>query len=153
MKILQYLIAYLFLFCVPLTLAQPNHLESTPEHLSEVEDRLVDMTPEEREAAEKAAQDAAEDAAGFCAACGGTLLLVGIALLALSIFLLIWVARDAKNRGMDNAVLWMLLAFFLGPVGFIIYYFSRPKGELTQCSSCNEKRLTVSAQCPHCLNP
>jgi len=30
-----------------------------------------------------------------------------------SVALLVWVARDAKARGMDSAVLWMLLVFFL----------------------------------------
>jgi hypothetical protein len=31
----------------------------------------------------------------------------------ISIALLVWVARDAKARGIDSAVLWMALVFFL----------------------------------------
>jgi hypothetical protein len=94
-----------------------------------------------------------------CAACGtcglgfGMLLLIPIAILALNIVLLIWVARDAKARGMDNAVLWMILVMVTSVVGLIIYLFSRPKGNLIPCPSCGNKRLQASAKCPHCGNP
>ena len=87
-----------------------------------------------------------------CAACGGTLILVIVLFFVLNIALLVWVARDAKARGMDNAVLWMLLVMFTGIIGLIIYIFSRPKGNLIQCPSCNNKRLQASARCPHCGN-
>lgn len=92
---------------------------------------------------------------GSCAACGaftGVMILIPIILIVLNIALLIWVARDAKSRGMDSAVLWMILVFFLGPIGLIIYIFSRPKGNLVICSSCKNKRLQASAVCPHCKN-
>ncbi len=96
--------------------------------------------------------DAAAGAAG-CAACGGSLLamMVGIvALIALNFALLIWVARDAKSRGMDSSILWMFLVMFTGPIGLLIYIFSRPQGELAICSNCKGKRLKASATCPHC---
>ena len=73
-------------------------------------------------------------------------------LIALNIVLLIWVARDAKNRGMDNAVVWMILVMFTGIIGLIIYIFTRPQGNLVPCPQCANKRLQVSAKCPHCGN-
>lgn len=101
-------------------------------------------------------QREAEAAAAGCAVCGGSIVFMvvaAIALIALNIALLIWVARDAKNRSMDSSVLWMFLVMFTGPIGLIIYIFSRPQGQLTQCASCNGKRLQASAKCPHCQNP
>jgi uncharacterized membrane protein YhaH (DUF805 family) len=90
-----------------------------------------------------------------CAACGGGIaffFVAIIAIIALNIALLVWVARDAKSRGMDNAVLWMVLVMFTSFVGLIIYYYSRPQGVLIQCEHCGGKRLQVSAKCPKCGN-
>lgn len=88
------------------------------------------------------------------AACGclGTLGFLVIGIIALNIALLVWVARDAKSRGMDSAILWMLLVMFTGIIGLVIYLFVRPQGSTVQCHSCNNKRLQVSAKCPHCGN-
>ena len=88
-----------------------------------------------------------------CAACGGGFLFLIIAVFVINIAILVWVARDAKARGMDSAVLWMLLVFFTGLLGLIIYLFSRPQGNVIGCPSCNNKRLQASAKCPHCGNP
>jgi hypothetical protein len=96
-----------------------------------------------------------EDAAAACAACGGCGVVgIGIVLaaIALNIALLIWVARDAKSRGMDSAVLWMLLVAFTGPIGLLIYFFSRPQGQIGRCPHCGNARLVASAKCPHCGN-
>jgi hypothetical protein len=92
------------------------------------------------------------DPTGGIAACGccGTFIFIPIAFLALSIALLVWVARDAKARGMDSAVLWMLLVFFLNLIGLVIYLFSRPQGNLTPCPNCGNQRLQASVKCPHC---
>lgn len=97
---------------------------------------------------------AAGNAAGTagCAACGGFTLIILIAAPILGIALLVWVARDAKSRGMDSAVLWMILVFFTNIIGLIIYLFSRPQGNLIQCPHCSNKRLQSSAKCPHCGN-
>ena len=73
-----------------------------------------------------------------------------IAGFVINIIILIWVAQDAKARGMDNTVLWMLVVFFLGLIGLVIYLLSRPGGQLTVCSNCNNKRLESSVTCPHC---
>jgi len=98
------------------------------------------------------------DAAGAAigAGCCGSFLFMVFAMVAifvLNVALLIWVARDAKNRGMDNSVMWMILVFFTSLLGLIIYIFSRPQGDLVPCPTCNNKRLKVSAKCPHCGNP
>jgi len=92
------------------------------------------------------------DPAGTLAGCGccGTFIFIPIALLALSIALLVWVARDAKARGMDNAVLWMLVVFFLNLIGLLIYVLSRPQGNLYPCPNCGNMRLQASVKCPHC---
>ena len=60
--------------------------------------------------AQQPSPDAA--AAAACAACGGGILffiIAIIAVIALNIALLVWVARDAKSRGMDSSVIWMVL--------------------------------------------
>ncbi|HET6617893.1 MAG TPA: hypothetical protein VFH69_08795 [Gemmatimonadota bacterium] len=98
------------------------------------------------------------DEAAGCAACGacgvglGVMIVILLAILALNVALLIWVARDAKARGLDNSVLWMILVMVTGPIGLIIYLYSRPKGQLIACASCGNKRLEASAKCPHCGN-
>lgn len=76
-----------------------------------------------------------------------------VAAAVLNIAILVWVARDAKSRGMDSAILWMLLVFFTGPLGLLIYIFSRPQGQMARCPHCRNKRLSASAKCPHCGNP
>ena len=90
-------------------------------------------------------------AAAGCAACG-VLIFIPIAIFILDIALLVWVARDAKARGMDNAVLWMILVMFTSLIGLIIYILARPQGNTIQCRSCYNKRLQASARCPHCGN-
>ncbi len=94
--------------------------------------------------------DSAAAAAG-CLGCGGFLFVL-VALFALNIALLVWVARDAKARGMDSSVLWMILVMFAGPIGLLIYLFSRPQGNVVSCPNCSNKRLQASAKCPHCGN-
>lgn len=96
--------------------------------------------------------DSGAAAAAGCIACSGILLLLSLALIALNIAILVWVARDSKARGMDSSVIWMLLVFFVGPLALIIYLFARPQGPLRRCPYCNNKRLAASAKCPHCGN-
>ena len=87
-------------------------------------------------------------ACGACAGCGGIMILIPIAFVVLGIFYMVWVAKDAKSRGMDNAILWMILA--LTWVGLIVYLLVRPKGTFIACPHCGEKRLQASEKCPHC---
>jgi asparagine N-glycosylation enzyme membrane subunit Stt3 len=100
------------------------------------------------------AQNTNDNPAAGCAACGGCgffiiLMVVG---LAIAIALAIWVSRDAKARGMDNATLWVVLVIFLGLIGLVIYLIARPKGNIIQCPSCQGKRLQTSTKCPQCGN-
>jgi hypothetical protein len=95
----------------------------------------------------------AQAAATGCAACGTGLIAAVIVTIALNIALMVFVARDAKSRGMDSAVLWMFLVMGTGLIGLLIYMLSRPQGALAICQTCGGKRLAVSAICPHCRNP
>jgi hypothetical protein len=94
------------------------------------------------------------DDASPLVACGclGFVAVVLVAIIALHIALLIWVMRDAKNRGMENAVVWMIVVILTGIIGLIIYLFTRPQGNLAPCRHCGNTRLGVSAKCPHCGN-
>jgi hypothetical protein len=130
------------------TTTSDQSTETTP-----IGQQAEQLTPEEIAQQQKEAEEAVE---GLCSACGGGIaLMIGIFVVAivLNIALLIWVARDAKSRGMDSSVLWMFLVMGSGIIGLIIYLCSRPQGQLSQCPSCNGKRLTAIAKCPHCQNP
>jgi uncharacterized membrane protein YhaH (DUF805 family) len=98
------------------------------------------------------AQNDGSTAAGVasCGICGSFFIFFLLAIIALNIAILVWVARDAKARGMDSAILWMLLVFFTGFIGLIIYILVRPQGSMVQCPNCGNKRLQTSVKCPHC---
>jgi len=98
--------------------------------------------------------NSSDDAAGglACMGCMGFFGFIIIAIVALNIALLVWVAKDAKNRTMDAPVVWMILVLCTGVIGLIIYLLTRPKGNLISCPHCNNKRMQVSAKCPHCGN-
>src|SRR5262245_23257118 len=66
------------------------------------------------------------DPRGFACASCVVVLIIPFAILALNIALLVWVARDAKARGMDSAALWMILVMFTSVIGLLIYILSRP---------------------------
>ena len=98
------------------------------------------------------AQDTDSDAAGAAGAllggtCGCIVMLVS---LAIWIFLVVFVYRDATARGMDNAILLTVVTAITGLLGLIIYLLMRPKGNLVACPSCGKKRLEGSAKCPSC---
>ena len=101
------------------------------------------------------AQSRGDDDLAGCAACGGCsvfFIVIFVAVIAVNVGLLVWVARDAKSRGMDSAVIWMILVMLTGVVGLIIYLFSRPQGNMMRCVHCGNNRLQASAKCPHCGN-
>jgi len=85
-----------------------------------------------------------------CFVCGVVPMIVFVAIVALHIAILVWVARDAKSRGMDNAVLWMILVVLTGLIGLIVYLLARTQGSLIPCPNCHNNRLQVSVRCPHC---
>ncbi len=94
-------------------------------------------------------EEAAQAAVG-CMACSSFILFFVVIAVVVNIAMLVWVARDAKSRGMDGAAIWMIFTFLAGPVGLIIYIFSRPQGNMIQCPHCKNQRLQASAKCPHC---
>jgi hypothetical protein len=85
-----------------------------------------------------------------CFACGVLPMVFFVAIIALHIAILVWVAKDAKSRGMDNAVLWMILVVLTGLIGLIVYVLARTQGNLIPCPNCHNNRLQVSVRCPHC---
>jgi FtsH-binding integral membrane protein len=91
-------------------------------------------------------------AAGGCAVCS-SILMMPVIFFVLNIALLVWVARDAKARGMDSSVLWMILVMFTSVIGLILYIFSRPQGSVVRCHNCGNNRLQASMKCPHCAAP
>ena len=91
-------------------------------------------------------------AGGGCLACGGFLIFILIGIFVLNIAILVWVYRDAQNRGMENAVIWLIIALFFPLLGLIVYLLARTKGNLVPCSHCGARRLDVGAKCPHCGN-
>lgn len=98
------------------------------------------------------AQDDAAGAAAGIAGLGCTCIIALVAL-GIQIAIAVWVYRDAKSRGMENAVLLTVLTVFTGLLGLLIYLLMRPKGILVPCPSCQKKRLEGSAKCPNCGNP
>ncbi len=106
-----------------------------------------------RELTEEEACAAAVASCGGCGGCVGIAIFLMVVIIALNIALLVWVARDAKSRGMDSAVLWMVLVMFTSLLGLLIYLFARPQGNVVLCARCGNKRLQASALCPHCGNP
>lgn len=95
-----------------------------------------------------------DNTVGAASACGclGFVGFIIVSIVVLNVALLVWVARDAKSRGMDSAFLWMVLVMFTGLIGLVIYLFARPQGNVVPCTHCGNKRLQVSAKCPHCGN-
>lgn len=94
------------------------------------------------------------DAAGaaFCAGCGTLFVMVPLAVIALNIAMLVWVARDARSRGLDPGM-WIVLVLLTSFIGLIIYLSARPQGNLVACRHCGNRRLEVGAFCPACRNP
>lgn len=130
--------------------------QETPEERKAREEAEKKFREDAKKAAEeikKAWQEAAPEAgvaAGACAlGCIGSIV-VSLITFAVWVFALIYVVKDAKNRGDPNAVLWIILAVFFPLIGLIVYFVARPKGDLTPCSNCKNRRLVTLVKCPHC---
>ena len=111
--------------------------------------QLLAQAAEESPGSSDAAEAAGWGVALFSGTCG---CIGGLVALAIWIFLVLYVYRDAKARGMDNAVLLTIITAITGLLGLIIYLLMRPKGNLVACASCGKKRLEGSTKCPHCGN-
>lgn len=70
--------------------------------------------------------------------------------IVIRVLIVVWMAKDAKARGVEDIMLWVLLGVFLGLIGLIVYIVVRPSGNLIQCQSCGNQRLASLAKCPHC---
>lgn len=80
---------------------------------------------------------------------GGTLCGFSVLVLALNIALLYWVYKDAEKRG-ASAGAWLIIVFFFGLLGLLIYLIARPKGKLVPCPECGKEKPITDAICPHC---
>jgi hypothetical protein len=70
---------------------------------------------------------------------------------ALIVFVIKFIKRDATARGMPNAdsIKWLGL---LGLLGLLIYLLQRPQGNVLPCPSCGQPRMQGLPVCPHCGN-
>jgi putative component of membrane protein insertase Oxa1/YidC/SpoIIIJ protein YidD/uncharacterized membrane protein YhaH (DUF805 family) len=102
---------------------------------------------------EKAVRGSGKEAAEGCAVAGAgcvIAIIFSIIMFGVAIAIMVWVFKDAKARGDQNAVLWLVLVFFTGIIGLIIYIVVRPKGDLAPCANCHNKKLMTLVKCPHC---
>lgn len=75
---------------------------------------------------------------------------LGILYFACLILILAWVARDARNRGLDGGAMWVFMVLIFQWIALLVYVASRPHGVLVVCRHCGNKRLTQAKTCPHC---
>lgn len=87
------------------------------------------------------------------------LMLLPLALLALWVFVCVWVYRDAQRRGM-NGLLWALLVFIGHVIGLIIFLIIRNESAVRTQAACCEKCPNCGkpvgagfTYCPHCGRP
>jgi hypothetical protein len=106
------------------------------------------------------AQRGGDDAGAACGAlgCGAfaifyvlVLVLIFGGAIALIVFIVKFIRKDAVARGMPNAdgIKWLGL---LGLLGLLIYLLQRPQGNLTPCGSCGQQRMDGLTHCPQCGN-
>ena len=91
---------------------------------------------------------AAVSAAITVTACLWIALVVGIA--AAQIYMVVWVIKDSRNRGLGDPAVWAIVLFTTSIVGLLVYIASRPQGVLVICHDCGNPRLEFARQCPHC---
>src|SRR5262249_1954925 len=67
-----------------------------------------------------------------------------------SVGMLVWVARDSRNRGLESVASWITPILLTNILAFLLDLLSRPKGKLVHCRHCNNRCLENAATCPHC---
>lgn len=122
--------------------------QETPEQKRAREQFQKDM--KELEKSMKDLGPVARDTGIACGFAGLTCLLVTVGGVAITILVMVWVYKDARARGDQNAAIWLVLIFFLSWIGLIIYVVARPKGNLTPCPNCRNGRLETLSKCPIC---
>lgn len=95
------------------------------------------------------ARDVTGDDAVSCIACSGAIF-TPLLFFLINIIILAWIAGEIRARGMSSPAGWLILIFFTGILGLIIFILSRPKGTLERCPHCGNKRLKAMVKCPYC---
>jgi small-conductance mechanosensitive channel len=68
------------------------------------------------------------DISGAAAAAGfGVVCIFQLIMIAIWLFVAIWIMRDAKKRNSPNATLVTVLGWLIWPVGLIVHLVTRPK--------------------------
>jgi putative membrane protein insertion efficiency factor len=100
--------------------------------------------------------DDEKKAIGAACAAGGVwcafMAVIFVVAIVLKVLMIVWVYKDSKARGDQNAVLWIVLLVFTNIIGLVIYLVARPKGDLFPCPDCHQKKLETVTRCPHCGN-
>ncbi len=80
------------------------------------------------------------------------MLLMGAAAILTTVFICLWIYNDAKERNIDNPVLWVVLAVFLTNfIGLIVYLVVRSAhGRTHPCPSCGFGVAENQGFCPRC---
>jgi putative membrane protein insertion efficiency factor len=130
--------------------------QETPEERKarqDAERQMLEQQKKAQEEMEKAfrelGQHTGEAAAGgiVCCIIWIATILIGV---GIQVFMMVFTYKDAKARGDQNAVIWLILIFFLHWIGLVVYLIARPKGDLAPCANCKNKMMTTLAKCPHC---
>lgn len=101
------------------------------------------------DAATRAEKEVAASILGFSLIVFAAIIASSLVWLLTTIFMLVWVARDARARGLDGGV-WVIVLFLGHFLGLIAYLASRPAGLLSACRHCNGTHLVALRYCPHC---
>ena len=75
---------------------------------------------------------------------------LSVVFLITSVAMLIWMAKDSRNRGMEGIASWIMPILFANILAFLVYFFSRPQGKLVNCRFCANRCLDNAQSCPHC---
>lgn len=70
-------------------------------------------------------EDGDDAAPAACAACAAVTFVVPLVLLGISIAIALWIYRDAKERGITSAPLWVIIGFLFNILGLVIYLIAR----------------------------
>ncbi len=113
------------------------------------EDRRIRVDSDDKDR-DQAMKEAKKKACGLAGAACAVAIVFSILALAVEVLILVWIYKDAKARGDQNAAIWLVLVFFTHLVGLIVYLLARPKGDLAPCGACHNRKMTTLVKCPHC---
>lgn len=71
------------------------------------------------------------------------------AILLLNLLILVWVVKDAQERG-TSAGAWLMIVLIFGFLGLLAYLVARPQGKLVRCPNCGRNKPIRDQVCPHC---